>query len=46
MYLIQFKRQKLIGIRGVEQIANDISNFELSKSIKVFNIYFLTLINV
>ena len=40
MYLIQFTRQKPPGFGGVERIANDISNFALSKAIKVFNIYF------
>tara|TARA_B100000212_G_scaffold340141_1_gene320027 strand:+ start:200 stop:1324 length:1125 start_codon:yes stop_codon:yes gene_type:complete len=40
MHLIQFTRQKPPGFGGVERIANDISNFALSKSIKVFNIYF------
>ena len=40
MYLIQFTRQKPPGFGGVERIANDISNFALAKSIKVFNIYF------
>lgn len=40
MYLIQFTRQKPPGFGGVERIANDISNFALTKSIKVLNIYF------
>ena len=39
MYLIQFTRQKPPGFGGVERIANDISDFALSKSIKVISIY-------